>query len=138
VKISGHMDLCGPTLIEGWLHCDAWDGDPISLQVYSGDHLIGECNADRFRLDLQEAGYGDGRCGFTFSVPDEVEVGNFTAIKLRLIDTPVYMLPDEFTSVAPRGVGSRAGEAGEHQVLWERPDRSGESASQSKGLGECG
>jgi hypothetical protein len=56
MKISGHMDLCGPDLIEGWLYSDAWDGDPIKLQVFVDDNLIGECIADQFRADLQDAG----------------------------------------------------------------------------------
>ena len=70
MKISGHVDLCGPELIGGWLFCNAWEGEPISLQVFVGGELIGECAVDRFRNDLQEAGFGDGRCGFSFPVPE--------------------------------------------------------------------
>ena len=100
MKISGHLDLCGPALIEGWLYSDASYHEPIILQVYIGERLIGECAANRFREDLQSAGYGDGCCGFSFSVPEEITISAFSDTRLRLIETPVYLLPDEYTSFA--------------------------------------
>jgi hypothetical protein len=100
MKISGHMDLCGPDLIEGWLYSDAWDGDPIKLQVFVDDNLIGECIADQFRADLQDAGFGDGRCGFSFAIPADMLILDFSSAKLRLIDSPVYMLPSDDTTIA--------------------------------------
>jgi hypothetical protein len=107
MKISGHIDLCGPKLIEGWLHCDVADDEPIQLQVYVGDRLIGECTANIFRLDLQEAGYGNGRCGFSFAVPENFAIKQFSETRLRLIDSPVYVLPDEATVVASHLVVER-------------------------------
>jgi hypothetical protein len=109
MKISGHVDLCGPDLIEGWLYCDAWDGEPIKLQVFIGGRLIGECSVDRFRADLQEVGYGDGRCGFSFFVAEGLASEEFATTKLRLVNTPVFLLPDEFTSVARAAKASSAG-----------------------------
>jgi hypothetical protein len=100
MKISGHVDLCGPELIEGWLYCDAWEGEPIKLQVFVGSELLGECDVNRFRNDLQEAGFGDGRCGFSFAVPEGVASFDFAETKLRLLETPVFLLPDEFSNVA--------------------------------------
>jgi len=100
MKISGHVDLCGPDLIEGWLYCDAWDGQPIKLQVFVGSDLLGECVVDRYRNDLQEAGFGDGRCGFSFFVPPALATSDFADTRLRLVDTPVFLLPDEFSTIA--------------------------------------
>jgi hypothetical protein len=108
MRISGHLDLCGDTLIEGWLYCEAWDNEPILLQVYIGDKLVGECVANGYREDLQRAGYGDGRCGFSFQIPAELEITEFSETRLRLVDTPVYMLPDEFTALS----GSRSPDLG--------------------------
>ena len=98
MKISGHLDLCGFPLIEGWLYCGAWQDEPIRLQVYVGKRLIGECVSDRFRKDLQDAGYGNGYCGFSFTVPAELAITDYTETRLRLVDSAVYMLPDEFTA----------------------------------------
>ena len=99
MKISGHLDLCGPALIEGWLHCDASPDEPIRLQVYVGATLLGECATDRFRQDLQDAGFGNGRCGFSFQIPEESGVTDFTSTRLRLVGSPVYLLPNEYTSI---------------------------------------
>ena len=102
MNISGHLDLCGPSLIEGWLHCGAWQDSAIRLQVYIGEQLVGECTADRFRQDLQDAGYGNGCCGFSFVVPEGAAALDFASTRLRLVGTPVYLLPNEFTTIAPR------------------------------------
>ena len=109
MKISGHVDLCGPELIEGWLHCDAWEDEPIKLQVFVGGALLGECVVDRFRNDLQDAGYGDGRCGFSFFVPEGFAAANFAETRLRLVGTPVFLLPDEFSNVAQPAAASATG-----------------------------
>jgi hypothetical protein len=101
MNISGHVDLCGPDLIEGWLYCDVWDDTSIKLQVYVGDALLGECIVDRFRADLQQAGFGDGRCGFSFPVPTELGPFDFTRTRLRFVGSPVYLLPDDHTAFTP-------------------------------------
>jgi hypothetical protein len=124
MKISGHVDLCGPELIEGWLYCDAWENEPIKLQVFMGGDLLGECVADRFRKDLQEAGFGDGRCGFSFFVPEALASSDFAETKLRLVDTPVYLLPDEFTAI----LGQISATIDQGEV--RRPEVKGELRSQ--------
>ncbi len=100
MRIAGHLDRCGPELTEGWLYADTAYGEPMTLQVYVGDRLIGECTADRFRPDLQQAGYGDGRCSFSFPIPQDVSVGDFAQTRLRFVGSPVYLLPSEDTVVA--------------------------------------
>jgi len=119
MKISGHVDLCGPELIEGWLYCDAWEGEPIKLQVFVGPDLLGECDVDRFRNDLQEAGFGDGRCGFSFAVPERLASVDFAETKLRLLETPVFLLPDEFSNIAKQ---ADASVTGSFSVIENPPD----------------
>jgi hypothetical protein len=117
MKISGHVDLCGPDLIEGWLYSDLWDDTSIKLQVYVGAELLGECTVDRFRADLQQAGFGDGRCGFSFAVPAGTLSLDFTATRLRFVDSPVYLLPDDHTVFAPvAGVTGEFGESHESHL----------------------
>ena len=110
MKIFGHVDLCGPELIEGWLYCDNWEGGAIKMQVFLGDSLVGECVADQFRADLQDAGFGDGRCAFSFQVPETLASARFVDTKLRLIDTPVFLLPDESSNIAVAGAPAGAEE----------------------------
>jgi hypothetical protein len=102
MPISGHLDLCTASLIEGWLYCEHWNDNPMLLQVYAGDQLIGECVANNFREDLLQAGFGDGRCGFAFQIPEGLKITNLLQTRLRLVGTPVYLLPDEFTTFKER------------------------------------
>lgn len=109
MKMFGHLDLCSPTLIEGWLYSDDSHSEPIRLQVYVGDLLLGEVVADLFRQDLQDAGYGSGHCGFSFPVPPDLELSGLASTRLRLVNTPVYLLPTEatnFTTLVPDDAGS--------------------------------
>jgi hypothetical protein len=99
MNIRGHLDLCGYPLIEGWLHCGDAPDRPIRLQVYVGETLIGECVTDHFRKDLQEAGYGSGHCGFSFTVPEEFSALPFADTRLRFMDAPIYLLADQSTVV---------------------------------------
>jgi hypothetical protein len=101
MKISGQLDLCGPTLIEGWIYWEAFRDEPVRMQVFVGDKLIGEAIVDQFRADLRDAGYGDGHCGFSFRVPDHLQKLRFAATRMRLGDSSIYLLPNEYTSIAP-------------------------------------
>ena len=60
MQIEGHVDLCGPQLVEGWIYADLADNEYITLQVFVGQDLLGECIADRFRQDLCDGGVRDG------------------------------------------------------------------------------
>ncbi len=59
--------------------------------------------ANRFRQDLLDAGYGDGNSGFSFAVPMDRLVEGFDNTKLRIVDSIVYVLPDETTVFVPGG-----------------------------------
>jgi hypothetical protein len=100
MEIIGHLDLCGPTLIEGWLFCPNEERADICLQIYVGDRLLGDCEVNRFREDLRDAGFGDGCCGFAFSLPDDLGSADFHATRLRVLGTVLHLLPDEFTNFA--------------------------------------
>jgi hypothetical protein len=96
VNISGHLDLCGPDLVEGWIHCPGTEEKP-HLQVFIEGMLLGECIADRFRIDLKEAGVGDGHVAFSFRIPAGLPIRDYRSIRLRLGEV-MYMLPDAFTT----------------------------------------
>lgn len=99
MDVTGHLDLCGPELVEGWI---IWLSQPqrkMRLQVFLGDQLLGECVADLFRQDLCDAGLGDGHCAFSFRVPGELTVRDPAAIRLRLTGSVLYLLPDKHTSL---------------------------------------
>ncbi len=98
MDVTGHLDLCGPALVEGWVYWSHEPGRKMKLQVFIDDVLLGECVADRLRPDLRDAGMGDGHCAFSFAIPPQARIEDFTSVKLRVAGSVLYLLPDGFTS----------------------------------------
>ena len=99
LDVIGHVDLCGPNLIEGWIY---WRSEPDTrfvVEVFADGRVLGRAEADRFRPDLQEAGYADGRYAFTFSLPPSVSVRDFSTTRIRIQNSSLFLMPDEATNV---------------------------------------
>jgi len=65
--VAGYIDHADQNGINGWAWCQAAPTTPLRLEVLEDDRVIGTVLADQFREDLQSAGIGDGRHGFTFT-----------------------------------------------------------------------
>lgn len=69
--------------ISGW----AWDANqpntPIQVSIYKDGTFLNTILADGFRQDLLNAGIGDGRHGFGYSLPASVRDGNSHSIEVR-------------------------------------------------------
>jgi hypothetical protein len=100
VDVVGHLDLCGPNLVEGWIYSAQQSTGKIRLQVFLDGILQGECVADQLRVDLREAGMGDGHCAFSFAIPTKSKTVDFRSVRLRIAGSVLYMLPDEYTTYA--------------------------------------
>ncbi|MCW3473866.1 hypothetical protein [Limobrevibacterium gyesilva] len=101
MDVTGHLDLCGPELVEGWIF---WHREParkLELQVFMDNQLVGACMADLFRQDLRDAGLGDGHCAFSFRIPEGTTIRDFGSTRLRLTGSVLYLLPDNHTTFAP-------------------------------------
>jgi hypothetical protein len=96
--VDGHLDLCGPNLVEGWIYGGGEPANKIRLQVFLDGMLQGECVADQLRTDLRDAGMGDGRCAFSFTIPPRNRIVDFTSVRLRIAGSVLYLMPDEYTS----------------------------------------
>lgn len=95
--MAGHLDLCNQNLVEGWL---AWVHLPqikIGLEIFHLDQFLGACVADLPRDDLAAAGYGEGRCAFSFVIPFEARVADPAGLRIRIAETPLFLLPDTQT-----------------------------------------
>jgi len=97
VDIVGHVDLCGRDLVEGWVFWRSQPDRKLQLDIVIAGELLGQCNANLFRPDLQKAGYGDGHCAFSFRIPRAFSVHDFASTRLRLVNSTLYLLPDETT-----------------------------------------
>jgi hypothetical protein len=64
--LSGNVDCVARDAVEGW----AFETDAaVTLAVLDNGVVIGHVTADLYRADLEAAGFGDGRHGFRFSLP---------------------------------------------------------------------
>jgi GT2 family glycosyltransferase/glycosyltransferase involved in cell wall biosynthesis len=65
----GHVDVISHESISGW----AWDptmpDSSVDVDIYDGDELLARVPADIYRGDLQDAGVGKGRHGFSLPNP---------------------------------------------------------------------
>ena len=97
MSIKGHIDRCDKERLEGWVFSPAEPDRQFTLQIFIGDVLLGETVADRLRPDLAAAGYGNGRCAFSYQMPHFLPKGATTKIRMRITDSIVWMLPDKDT-----------------------------------------
>lgn len=66
--IRGHIDFASRNLIEGWLYSEHSTLNGATVLAFVGDACVGAGTINLFRQDLADVGYGDGMCGFSFSV----------------------------------------------------------------------
>jgi glycosyltransferase involved in cell wall biosynthesis len=68
-RMRSHLDLVGAEEIQGWAWREETPNTAVMVRILDNGVAIGEVLADQLRGDLVEAGIGDGRYGFTVSVP---------------------------------------------------------------------
>ncbi|MBE7212031.1 MAG: Hint domain-containing protein, partial [Gluconacetobacter diazotrophicus] len=68
-RLLGRLDDAGPGRLRGWAWCPDHPDAPVLLDLVSGDRVMGQVLADRFRADLLHAGIGDGCHGFETGLP---------------------------------------------------------------------
>ena len=67
-RFAGYIDVFDQSSIAGWAADTKAPAAPLSVDVYINDCLHATLPADIFRQDLKDAGYGDGRKGFTLAL----------------------------------------------------------------------
>ena len=77
--------------IQGW----AWDvmrpDTAVAVDIYDGGRKLATVNADRFRQDMLDGGYGNGFHGFVWDIPAGVKDGTEHAIRARFSGTSLYL-----------------------------------------------
>jgi hypothetical protein len=69
----------------GWCRKVGWL-QPVELEIFANDLLIGTFPADRFREDLADAGIGNGSHGFAFDFDRIPKIAD-CFIRVRVRDT---------------------------------------------------
>ena len=64
--VDGHVEVFSDARIAGWACYPGHDDVPLLLRIVFDNSEVGHVMADRFRPDLERAGYGNGYHGFEF------------------------------------------------------------------------
>jgi hypothetical protein len=82
--LRGSIDLVAePGTVEGWAQDMDHPELPVLLEIVLGDDVIGTILACDYRLDLQVAGLGQGRCAFFFTGPVEISPAAMRTLRVR-------------------------------------------------------
>jgi hypothetical protein len=87
--LNGSLDTVGPQDIAGW----AWDSthpdNPIAVDIYDGETLLGTVPANEFRPDLVNEKIGNGAHAFTFPTPQRLLDGKEHVIRVLATGTKI-------------------------------------------------
>lgn len=83
-NFDGHLDGATCELFHGWV----WNRDkvnaPVAVEILDGPAVIATVLADVFRQDLLNAGKGNGKHGFYFSIPASLKDGLLHTLSARV------------------------------------------------------
>jgi glycosyltransferase involved in cell wall biosynthesis len=80
-KLIGNLDTVSRTRVDGWAIDELNTARQVGLAISANGQVIGQVLANRYREDLEQAGYGDGHHGFTLTFP---ELSPIVAHELRI------------------------------------------------------
>jgi len=69
--INGSVDKITCESAVGWIY-NKEHADSFSVQAILHDSIIGQATADIYRPDLEQVGFGDGRCGFEIKFNERI------------------------------------------------------------------
>jgi hypothetical protein len=81
--VRGSVDVVMPTEVRGWAFAPG-RSEPVLVQAVLNHEILGETAAKLHRVDLAEAGLGDGRCGYAIDLyrPIDALYLPFIAVKV--------------------------------------------------------
>ena len=69
--LKGRVDYVADRIMCGWAWLPTKPNDRLSLDIFYRGIFLGQTSTGRFRPDLAAIGYGDGRHGFLFHLPED-------------------------------------------------------------------
>ncbi len=107
-RYAGHVDSIENGFVRGWARDESAPGTRTEIDVFMGDRELGSTTADRYREDLSQAGMGDGRHAFVYSLPAEARDAPSTAIGVYFHGTRIPLVRPDRATLAPSGTGEAA------------------------------
>ncbi len=82
--LRGYIDrVRGDWKLDGWAHDESHPELPVLLEILLEGRVIGTVLACDFREDLLAAGFGQGRCSFTFISPIKLRAPMLSTLQVR-------------------------------------------------------
>jgi hypothetical protein len=112
--LDSNIDFVSRTLIEGWAYLPESPDVRVVLAIVDNGAMIGKVVADRHRIDLKNAGIGDGRHGFSFAIPSGLsdavshEIAIHRVSDWSLVHGAPVILGAEILDIVPAYAGGSA------------------------------
>jgi hypothetical protein len=98
---EGTLDVTNDEYVAGW----AWDRNqpdrPIEVDIFDGDTKVATVVANQFRLDLLNAGIGDGKHAFHYPTPARLKDGKAHTIHVKTAGTNKELTASPATVTLP-------------------------------------
>ncbi len=85
--VRGVLDMISGRTVDGWAADTLMPDQPVTIEIFADDRLLGTTEAVMFRADLAQAGLGTGHHHFSFLLPPELFDGNDHLISARVQGT---------------------------------------------------
>src|SRR5229473_7104195 len=92
----GYLDGVRHGIACGWAFHQSHPEQRLSVLVKVNGQMLGSTKANRFRPDLLAAGFGDGRCGFEFSLPRGVP--GVSSVEAIVEETGFQLVPSSVSA----------------------------------------
>lgn len=81
-RLQGKLERLEDGMLTGWV-IDSAGADAVAAEVLVGGEVVARVVANRYRADLDQAGLGGGRGGFSVALPASVD--NLSQVSLRRV-----------------------------------------------------
>ena len=101
--LLGFIDEAGPMRASGWAQCETSPEAPVCLDILVDGVRVLRALANRYRADLQEAGFGSGNHAFAVDLPEPT--GGTVEVRRTIDQHPLPLTDSCQLSVARRQTG---------------------------------
>jgi glycosyltransferase involved in cell wall biosynthesis len=120
-KLRGHVDAIRHNFISGWAHDPEQGESPVKLRVTANNRLIGQVLANRYRADLEKAGFGNGNKSFSLPIVPSLSPLIQQVVEVRREEDGVH-LPGSPYVLMPEGDFDAEVQSWRAQVLADSDD----------------
>jgi len=86
-RVKGHVDAMRGMFLTGWAFDPENPGQPVMVELLSGNKPIARTQANLFRADLQQLKFGTGHCAFALRLPPDLFDDKQHLLTLRELTT---------------------------------------------------